>query len=76
MKTKLTEIYIVEQLTGYTLAVCLSKREALDAKTYFTRCIGYEPKTIVIREGHAYDNGWHRDLLNHHKQMQEEGGIK
>lgn len=75
MKIQLKEIYTVEMLGGYTLAVCLSRREALDAKTYFTRIIGYSPKTIVIREGHAYDNGWHRELLDHHKQMQE-GGTK
>lgn len=75
MKTQLKEIYIVEHLGGYALAVCLSRREALDAKTYFTRCIGYSPKTIAIREAHAYDNGWHRDLLDHDKLMKE-GGTK
>ena len=64
MKTQLKEIYIVETLAGYALAICLSRREALDAKTYYTRCIGYSPKTIRIREANAYENGWFRDLLD------------
>ena len=75
MKQQLKEIYIVENQEGYPLAVCLSKREALDAKTYFTRCIGYTRKSIVIREAHAYQNGWHRDLLDAYKQSQEKGVI-
>ena len=76
MKTQLKEIYIVENPGGIPLAVCLSKREALAAKTYFYRCVGYPPHTLVIREAHAYQNGWHQDLLDAHKQLQEKGVIK
>lgn len=75
MKTQLKEIYIVENLGGIALAVCLSKREALDARTYFTRCIGYTRKSIVIREAYAYQNGWHRDMLESYKKSKEKGAI-
>lgn len=76
MEKELIDIWIVEERrTRNTHAVCFSLKEAEDAYKYLTECIGWQNDAFCIREATAYPNGWHRDLLDHYKQMQE-GGTK
>lgn len=72
MKKQLTVIYVLETTYGMRLAVCLTKKEAQDAKRYHVKAIKWNKKLLRITAEHAYSNGWHKDLLEDEERRKEE----